>query len=85
MNSIRALATFFGWCTVINIGLVILIVVAWMLFQQGLAELLASTFGIAQDEARATFFRVLQQHRLLIIVLNLAPYFALKIMSRAPR
>ncbi len=85
MNSIKALATFFGWCTVINLGFVILIVVAWMLFQQGLAETLASNFGITQDEARATFFRVLQQHRLSVIVLNLVPYIALKIMSRAPQ
>ena len=81
MNSIGTLATFFGWCTVINIGMVLLFLLICGLFHEGIAELLGKIFGVPKEEAKATLFRVLQQYRLMVVVLNLVPYIALKIMA----
>ena len=81
MNSIETLATFFGWCIVINFGALLLIVLVFGLFHDIFATLSAKVFGITREEAAVTFFRVVQQYRFALMVLNIAPYIALKIMS----
>lgn len=81
--SIDTLATFFGWCTVINVGFILIVVIFTIaadkdgfFFEKG-----AKLFGISKAEVRATHFRVFQQFRFAIVALNLVPYLALKIMA----
>ena len=81
MNSIETLATFFGWCTAINFGIILLVLLLFGVFHEGLAGLQAKMFGISKEEAKATFFRVFHQYRLLFAVLNVVPYITLKIMT----
>jgi hypothetical protein len=81
MNSIETLATFFGWCVVINIGFILIAVVLAAAFHEGFGKINAKIFGISQEEAKATVFRAFQQYRFAVLVLNLVPYIALKIMS----
>ncbi len=80
MNSIETLATFFGWCTVLNIGVVLVFLVFISAFHEFGADMSARMFGITKAEAKATFFRIFMQFRIAIVVLNLVPYLALKIM-----
>ena len=80
MDSLEDLATFFGWCTVINIGIIILFFIFMVSANRFAGDLFARFFGISSKEAKATLFRVFQQYRLLIAVFNLVPYIALKIM-----
>ena len=81
MNSIEALATFFGWCTVINFGALLFGALFWILVKEGIGEFVATIFGVTKEEVKTTFLRVLMQYRAAIIVLNLVPYVALKIMG----
>ena len=83
MNSIESLATFFGWCTVINLGIMLLFVLIMRVLDKDgfFFETSAKIFGISKEEVRTTHFRVFQQWRLALAVLNLVPYFALKAMS----
>jgi hypothetical protein len=81
MNSIEILATFFGWCTVINIGVLLIAGLTWILVKEGIIELAARMFGVTKEDMKVTLMRVLAQYRAAIIVLNLVPYVALKIMA----
>ncbi len=81
MNSIDTVTTFLGWCTVLNIGLLLFAGLFWMLVKEGISEFAATMFGVSKDEMKATFLRVLMQYRAAIVVLNLVPYIALKIMA----
>ena len=81
MNSIETLATFFLWCTVINILLILLLVLLSSLFHDGIGALTAMIFGVTKEEAKATFLRVFMQYRAAVVVLNAVPYIALEIMS----
>ncbi len=81
MNSIETLTTFLGWCTVINIGLLLFAVLAWIPMKEVLAEFGGRMFGVTKEELKVTFLRVLMQFRAGIVVLNLVPYIALKIMA----
>lgn len=81
MTSIETLATFFGWCTVINIGALLLGGSAWILGKTFFSELAAPLFGVTTEELKATLLRVLLQYRAAIVILNLVPFIVLKIMS----
>jgi hypothetical protein len=83
MNSIQTLATFFGWCTVLDAGLVFLALVLFSIFHDGIGTLTAKMFGVTNEEAKATLLRTFMQFRIAIAVLNLVPYVALKIMAEA--
>lgn len=79
--SIETLAAFFGWCTVINIAILLVVLLfVWML-HDWFGVISAKMFGITGDEAKATFFRVIQQYRFAVVFLNFVPYLALKIMA----
>ncbi len=81
MNSIETLTTFFGWCTVINLGVILLLALFFSVFHEVAGKLHAKMFGVTKEEAKATFFRVFQQYRLAWAVLNLVPFIALTIMA----
>jgi len=81
MISIESLTTFFGWCAIINIGMILMIMLTWSFFHEGIARIHAKIFGITAEETKVTFFRVFQQYRLALAVLNLVPYIVLKIMT----
>jgi len=80
--TIETLATFLGWCTVINVGLLSLVLLLTAIVnKEGFpCDLIALIFGITIEECRATHFRVFQQYRFAIAALNLVPYLAIKIM-----
>lgn len=81
MDSIDTLATFFGWCTVINIGVLVFGGLAWAIVKEGISELAARMFGVSAEAVKATLFHVLMQYRAAILLLNLVPYVALRIVA----
>ena len=81
MNSIETLATFFGWCTVINVGIILLAVLFFGIFHDFAGKVHAKMFGITEEEAKAAFFHVFQQYRLAVVVLNVVPFIALSLMA----
>ena len=81
MNSLAMLATFFGWCTVINVGILLFSLLMISLLKDWIGKISARLFGITEEAAKATFFQVFQQYRFSIVLLNLVPYIALKIMA----
>lgn len=80
MTSMETLATFFGWCTILNVGVVLIILFFISVFHEFGGDLSAKTFGVTKAEAKATFFRIFMQYRVAIAALNFVPYVALKIM-----
>lgn len=81
MDSVQTLATFFGWCAVVNV-VILIIYFGFMVAAHDFAgKLFARMVGVSANEAKLTLFRVFQQYRVLVAVFNVAPYIALKIMS----
>ena len=80
MNSIQTLATFFGWCTVINIVIIIVFVFTNFL-HDFFGRVIAKMFGVSEQAAKETLLRVLMQYRFAFVIFNLVPYIALKIMA----
>ena len=83
MNSIETLATFFGWCAVINIGVILVFLLLMsVLNKEGfVVKFTVKIFGNTKEDTLATTFQIFQQFRLVVIVFNIVPYIALKIMA----
>ena len=83
MNSIETLTTFLGWCTIINLGIILFILLVFSVAHEPFGKLFAKIFGVTKQEAKVAVLHVFLQYRLAFAVLNLVPYIALLIMAEA--
>ena len=81
MYSLDLIQTFLGWCSVIGIGLLLFSALTVMLFRDQVSELHARIFNLKKEDVFRAYFQYLAQMKILIIVLNIVPYFALRIMN----
>ncbi|MDH5723402.1 MAG: hypothetical protein OEY94_08800 [Alphaproteobacteria bacterium] len=79
--SIESMTTFFGWCSVINIGLLFLTAISLMVMRGFAIKIHSSIFGVNPEDIPAMYFGYIAQYKIAIIILNVVPYFALKIMQ----
>ncbi len=77
MTSIETLTIFFGWCSVINIGFLLLLLLRGIIVR----KLAAKVFGVTTEEVKAAYMNVFMQYRNATLVLSVTPYIALKIMA----
>lgn len=80
MSDLTTLATFFGWSTVLNIGLLIFAAFVLVVFNVQVKILHVKYITLDTANLNTLYFSFLGRYKLAIIMLNLAPYWALKIM-----
>lgn len=81
MNIIEAVREFFGWCSVINIGLLIFSAILVLSLRGPVSRIHAKMFDLDESAIRRAYFQYLGQYKIAIIVFNIVPYFALRIMN----
>jgi uncharacterized protein DUF6868 len=81
MNTIETIREFIGWCTVINIGLMIFSAIIVIAFRGPILRIHAKMFNLDEKYLSRAYFQYLAQYKIAVIVFNIIPYFALKIMS----
>lgn len=79
--SIEALTTFLGWSFLINTFILLLTTAAVVPLREKVVKIHSRMFGVSEDDLTKAYFHYLANYKLLILVLNLEPYLALKIMS----
>ena len=77
MASIDTLATFFGWCSVINVGLLVGLVLRGIVMR----NVAVKVFGVTIEEVKAAYMDAFMQYRNATLVLSVTPYIALRIMT----
>jgi len=77
----ETLLAFFGWCSVINLGILIFSSVMLMACRSWVTSIHSKMFGIEEKELGSLYFRYLAYYKVAVIAFNLAPYFALRIIS----
>lgn len=81
MSDMTTVTAFFGWCTVINAALLIFSVIWLATFRDFTKSLHSTLLGVDEDKLDIIYFQYLGNYKIAIIVLNLVPYIALRIMS----
>ena len=79
--AIETIRTFLGWCTVINLGLFILSSILIIAIRGIASRFHAKLFGLDEKFISQAYFQYLGQYKIAVIVFNIVPYFALKVMG----
>lgn len=77
---ILSLTTFFGWCLVINTGLLLFTTLALYFMKEWASNLHSEMFGVDKTLVLSSYFSYLAHFKLLILVFNLTPYIAFKLI-----
>ncbi len=81
MSSLETFTAFLGWCTVINIGLLMVAAVVLGLMRGPISRIHAKMFDLNESDLSRGYFQYLAQYKIAILVLNVVPYVALKIIA----
>ena len=79
--SIELLRCFFGWCTIINMGLLIFALVIVLLCRKKVFEIHGKMFKLTEQQFNVTWYAMLAFLKICVFVFNVVPYVALVIMS----
>ena len=80
-ETLNLIAAILGWCMVINYGILLI----WMVFLMSgriwMYRVHNRWFNIPDQEFNAAHYRLMGQFKLYIMIFNLAPYIAIRIVS----
>lgn len=80
MQDVNNLIMFLGWCTIINIGILIFSSLTIFLFKSSVTKLHSELSGVERKALLPLYFKYLGNYKICIIVFNFVPYLALKVM-----
>ncbi len=81
MNSLETLTAVLGWCTVLNSVLLALAALLTMAMRDSMIRIHARMFGVSEADLLRAYFQYMARYKIAILVLNLTPYLALKIIA----
>ncbi|MBN4054046.1 hypothetical protein JYT97_04085 [Haliea sp. AH-315-K21] len=81
MITIEVLTELLGWTTVINVAVLLLSTLGVVAMRDTIAAIHSKLFGLDEKDLGRAYFQYLAQYKIAIIVLNIAPYIALKIIA----
>jgi len=80
MSTIDIITAFLGWCSIINIVILSLTTIILMFWKDGISTLHSRLFGVDKNNLKLMYIQYLGNYKIAIIILNIVPYLALKIM-----
>ena len=81
MIGVNELTTFFGWCTLINLGVYLFSALFIIAFKSFTINLHSKIVGVEASELPNMYFKFLGNYKIGILLLNLSPYIALKLIG----
>ena len=70
-----------GWCSVINIGFLMFSSILLIAIRGTASRIHGKMFNLDEKYLSQAYFQWLAQYKIAIIVFNVVPYFALKVMG----
>jgi len=81
MLDLPTVTSFLGWCTVINLGLLMFSAFILVVFNPQIKAVHSTLFMIDPAVLNTLYFNVLGHYKIATLLLNIVPYGALKIMA----
>jgi hypothetical protein len=79
--TMETLTELLGWASVLNIVVLMLSTIILVAMRGTIVKLHSQLFGLDEKDLGRAYFQYLAQYKIAIIVLNVVPYLALKIMA----
>lgn len=77
--NLETLTTFLGWCSLINLSLLILATISLVVFKDLVTRVHSKLFGLEDENLHREYFRYLANFKILVLVFNLVPYLVLRL------
>jgi hypothetical protein len=77
--SIEEMTALLGWCTVINLVLLVVSTLVLFLFQKIVLRFHEWFSGLSAEQLKPIYVQYLAQMKLLWIIFNLTPYLAIRV------
>ena len=78
--NIELLTSFLGWCTVLNIGILVLGFAMLSVMHDFVGDVTGRIFGVSREEAKLGVYNAIQNYRIAMLFFNLVPYLVLKFL-----
>ena len=78
--NINELMTFLGWCTVINMGVLVVAAIFLFLFKGFTITIHSKLTGVSASTLPTLYFSYMANYKIGVIIFNLVPYVALNLM-----
>lgn len=79
--SVAQLTEFLGWCTLINVVLLTLTAISVIALKGKISKIHAAMFNVDAATLPAAYFAYLATFKIAVLMLNVVPYIALKLMA----
>lgn len=79
--SIQDIAAVFGWMTIVNVVIYTWVALFVIFGRDWMARMQARILGIPEEKMPDYFIDYLSRYKLAILIFNLAPYLALRIVA----
>ena len=79
--TIDQLTTFFGWCSAINIAVLIISSLALTAIKEPITSVHSKLFGVSRDNLSTLYFQYLGNYKIAMFIFSIVPYLALKMMG----
>lgn len=80
MSNLNEITEFFAWCSLINISILCFTTLFITLFKNFVVNVHAKMFSIDSSQLPKLYFKYLANYKVAILIFNLVPYIALKLM-----
>jgi hypothetical protein len=81
MMTIELLLKFLGWMTVVNVAILMFSTLVLVAMRETITAMHSKLFGLDEKDLGRAYFQYLGQYKIAIIVLNIAPYLALRMVA----
>jgi Zn-dependent protease len=81
MSSLETLREFLGWCTVINMGILLIAAIVAGPMRGVVSGIYSKMYGLSEADLSRAYFQYLAHYKIAIYVFNLVPYIALVIIA----
>ena len=81
MNTIEVIREFLGWCSVINISILVFSTSMLTVMRGWVVSFHARMSGVDEAELPKIYIEYLGNYKILIFVFNIVPYLALRLMA----
>jgi len=79
VDTMETITTVLGWCTVLNMGLLVFASLVLMAAGGPIKKIHGGMFSLSDEDLSRQYFQYLAQYKIAIFVFNLGPYLALKL------
>jgi hypothetical protein len=79
--TLQSLTAFLGWVSVVNIAILLFTTLSLVAMRGTITKIHSRLFGLDEKDLGRAYFQYLAQYKIAIIVLNIAPYIALRIIA----